>query len=101
MWLTYIRKRGANIIRRTNCSIRIGRGRGTPRRPFPENRNAFGKFLANMFTAFRPRLSEGGSKTRPPGYRLGTLAEARAAFAGKQGIGSPWPDDEPESGTSP
>jgi hypothetical protein len=64
------------------------------REAFAADRHAVGKILATMFATYRPRKSEGGTTTRPPGYRFGTLAQARNIFAERQGIGSPWPDDD-------
>jgi hypothetical protein len=58
------------------------------------NRDAIGKLLKSMFLPARPQKNVGGNRLRPQGYRLGTLASARAIFAEKQGIGSPWPDDD-------
>jgi hypothetical protein len=61
---------------------------------YPADRYALGKFMAGMFSPYRPRVTLPGSGTnRPPSYRLGTLENARAAFAAKHGIGSAWPSD--------
>jgi len=65
------------------------------REQFPSDRHATGKFLASMFPPYRPRVTGPSRvKSRPPSYRLGTLAQARAVFAEKQGIGPAWPDDD-------
>jgi Family of unknown function (DUF5906) len=61
---------------------------------FPSDRHALGKFLASMFQSCRPRVKQSEGNARPPGYRFGTLAQARAVFADKQGIGDAWPEDD-------
>lgn len=67
---------------------------------FLTGRNDFGKFLSTMFPTFRPRVSDGGTTTLRPGYQLGKLVHARAVFATTHGIGSPWPDDQPDDTSS-
>lgn len=69
------------------------------RESFPAIRPEFGRFLSGMYSHHRPRQADGGLR-RPPGYRLGDFAEARAVFAKKHGLGNPWPDDAPGDSAS-
>jgi Family of unknown function (DUF5906) len=68
---------------------------------FPADGYAVGKVLKSMFQPYRPRISgRAGTTERPPSYRLGTLAQARAVFSKEQGFGDPWRDENDGGNTA-